>query len=319
MKGKDLTRLLLLAAIWGSSFMFLKIVTPAIGVSMTMGTRILLAAAVMLAVLAMQRRLPDYRRFWRHYLAVGILNLVLPFTLISYAIGFLNSTMSAMINASTPLFTMVIASLWLRQKMETQKLAGLVVGIAGLVVLIGWIPIEFNRQTIIAVLCSLLASISYGLGNVYSRIYLSQSQPAQTATGQLSMAALIALPLLVPSFSTVVIEPGIALAIAMLAIVCTALAYTIYFRLIASAGSGNTAVVSLLVPVFSILWGAIFLDETVTPVMILGLAMILLSLGMILHERGKTIMAYCPGRIIYKRETRMCNVVRSTGKIFGVS
>jgi drug/metabolite transporter (DMT)-like permease len=282
MKTKHTIQLLILAAIWGSSFIFLKIVTPVIGVSMTMGSRIILAAIVMVSFVAFLNKLPDYKIYWKRYMILGVLNLILPFTLVSYSIGFLNTSISSIINASTPLFTMIISSLWLKQKLSYRKMGGLFLGISGLIVLVGWIPLDFTPEVITALLFSFLAAVSYGLGNVYTRVYLSNAEPIKTATGQLTAAGVMAIPFLGMSGNEHVFDTNIVLTISMLAVVCTALAYTLYFRLISAIGSANTSVVSLLIPVFSILWGFLFLHEAITPTILIGLGMILGSLKIIL-------------------------------------
>lgn len=262
--------------------MFLKIVTPVIGVSMTMGSRIILAAIVMVSFVAFLNKLPDYRIYWKKYIILGVFNLILPFTLVSYSIGFLNTSISSIINASTPLFTMVISSLWLKQKPSYRKIAGLFLGISGLVVLVGWIPLDFTPDVITALIFSFLAAVSYGLGNVYTRVYLSNAEPIKTATGQLTAAGIMAIPFLGMSGEGPEINTDIILAMSMLAVVCTALAYTLYFKLVSAIGAANTSVVSLLIPVFSLLWGFLFMHETVTPTILIGLGMILGSLKIIL-------------------------------------
>lgn len=282
MKTSHTIQLLLLAAIWGSSFIFLKIVTPVIGVSMTMGSRIILAAIVMISFVAFLKKLPEYKLYWKKYVVLGVLNLMLPFALVSYSIGFLNASLSSIINASTPLFTMIISSLWLRQRLSYRKLAGMFLGISGLTVLVGWMPLDFTPEVITSLVFSFLAALSYGLGNVYTRVYLSNAEPIKTATGQLTAAGVMAIPFLGMSGNEPLFDPHVILAISILAVVCTALAYTLYFRLIAAIGSANTSVVSLLIPVFSVLWGVLFLHESITPAIVLGLAMILGSLKIIL-------------------------------------
>jgi drug/metabolite transporter (DMT)-like permease len=284
MKTSHTIQLLLLAAIWGSSFIFLKILTPVIGVSMTMGSRIILAAIVMISFVAFLKKLPDYTLHWRKYLVLGVLNLMLPFALVSYSIGFLNASLSSIINASTPLFTMIISSLWLRQRLSYRKLAGMFLGISGLTVLVGWMPLDFTPEVITSLVFSFLAALSYGLGNVYTRVYLSNAEPIKTATGQLTAAGVMAIPFLGMSGNQPVFDTNVIMALSILAVVCTALAYTLYFRLISAVGSANASVVSLLIPVFSVLWGVLFLHESITPAILVGLAMILGSLKIVLSS-----------------------------------
>jgi drug/metabolite transporter (DMT)-like permease len=167
MKPIDVLQLLMLAAIWGSSYLFLKIAASAIGVSMTMGLRITIAALVMIIFFASMKRLPSYKTHWKKYLILGFLNLVFPFALISFSIANLNASLGAILNATTPLFTMAISSLWLKEKMTMRKVTGLFIGLVGLTVLVGWIPLALTGKVILSLIFSLLAALSYGLGAVY--------------------------------------------------------------------------------------------------------------------------------------------------------
>ena len=136
MKLRDIFLLIVLAAIWGSSYLFLKIAAPSIGVSLTIGLRITLAAVVMIALFAYLNKLPQYRKYWKHYIILGLLNLILPFGLVSFSVANLNASIGAILNATTPLFTMIISSLWLKEKMTLKKVAGLMLGLTGLTVLV---------------------------------------------------------------------------------------------------------------------------------------------------------------------------------------
>ena len=282
MKANDIIRLLLLAAIWGSSYLFLRIAAPVIGISMTMGLRITIAALFMILVFSFLNQLPAYKLYWKQYLVLGMLNLVAPFALVTFAVANLNASIGAILNATTPLFTMIISSYWMKEKMSVRKLTGLFIGLMGLVILVGWIPIELNGRTILSLAFSLLASLSYGIDAVYTRIKFRQSPPMQTATGQISAAALLVLPLLIFSNSSYDLNLNMAIVVLVLALICTALGYALYFKLISTIGSINASLVTMLVPVFSLIWGIVFLGETLTPGLLAGLALILGSLKLVL-------------------------------------
>ncbi|HEY0750029.1 MAG TPA: DMT family transporter, partial [Chitinophagaceae bacterium] len=282
MKSKDISLLIMLAAIWGSSYLFLRIATPVIGVMLTMSSRIIIAAVFMIIIVAFSGSMPDYRKNWKHFTVLGLLNLVIPFSLISFAVSYLNASLSAILNATTPLFTMLVSTVWLKESFNFRKLTGLLLGLAGLIVLVGWIPLEINSFTIVSIALSLLSSLCYGIAAVYARLYLKGSAPMKTAGGQLSTAALMAIPLLFFSFNPGMISVKVSVVILILAIFCTALAYALYFRLIEKVGSTNASVVTILVPVFSLLWSFLFLNEPITPAIIGGLILILGSMRMVL-------------------------------------
>jgi drug/metabolite transporter (DMT)-like permease len=289
MKPKDIIQLFVLAAIWGSSYMFIRIAAPAIGVPLTMGLRIAIAATIMVGVFAYLRRLPQYTLYWKQYIILGLLNLVLPFALISFSVANLNASIGAILNATTPLFTMIISSLWLKERMTFKKTTGLLIALAGLTILVGWIPLALTGKVIFAIVFSLLAAFLYGLGAVYTRVYLKNAEPLKTATGQLSAAAILVLPLLNRSYSSSVFTVDIIMVVLLLAVLCTAVGYALYFKLISNIGSTNASLLTLLVPVFSLLWGILFLDEPLTPAVLIGLALILGSLKLVFSASGSKI------------------------------
>lgn len=304
MKLKNLLQLLLLGAIWGSSYLFVRMAVPLIGIPMTLGLRLTIAAVVMMVFFAFLKNLPKYRSFWKQYLILGVFNLLVPFALTSFAITQLNASIGAILNASTPLFVMVISSVWLHEKTSVKKIIGLLVGVSGLVVLVGWIPLALTFKTILAIVCSLLASLSYSMATVYTRVYLKQSDPVKTATGQLSAAAILALPLLVTSSSHTVFSTQMVLVVLTLALLCTALGYALYFHLIASIGAANASLVTLIVPVFSVIWGITFLHEPLTLGILIGLMLMMTSLWLVLSPPVKTTTK---AKIIYLNQKQHDN------------
>ena len=282
MKSKDISLLVLLAAIWGSSYLFLRIATPVIGVTLTMSSRIIIAAVFMIIIVAFSGSMPDYRKNWKHFAVLGLLNLVIPFSLISFAVSYLNASLGAILNATTPLFTMLVSTIWLKEAFNLRKLSGLFLGLGGLIILVGWIPLEMTPMTLLSIGLSLLSSLSYGLAAIYARLYLKGSAPMKTAGGQLSAAALMVIPLLFFSYKGDMFSVKVSMVIFILAIFCTALAYALYFRLIEKVGSTNASVITLLVPVFSLMWSFLFLKEPITPAVVGGLALILASMRMVL-------------------------------------
>jgi drug/metabolite transporter (DMT)-like permease len=275
MKPKDLLGLLLLAAIWGSSFLFIKMVVPSVGVGITMSMRVMIAAAFLVVVVCVNGQVPDLKKNGGRYLILGLLNLVLPIALIVFSVSKINASTAALLNAMTPLFTMLIARFWLNEKLGLQKISGLVLGLAGIIVLVGWNPMPLDSSVGWAILASLGAAISYGFGNVFSRIKFAGTEPMKTATGQMIVAAVFVSPILFTDTAAGMVYTDMLLLLMVLGIVCTAFAFILYFKLISRIGSVNTSMVTILVPVFGTLWSAIFLDEPVTLSLLLGLLLIL--------------------------------------------
>jgi drug/metabolite transporter (DMT)-like permease len=187
-----------------------------------------------------------------------------------------------------PLFTMLIARVWLKEALTSRKLLGLLLAIGGLVMLIGWNPIPLNSKSAWAIAASVTAAICYGFANVFSRVKFANRNPMQTSSGQLLGAAVLVLPVVLHHRELAVFSARILGPLLVLGILCTALAFIIYFKLIDSVGSVNTSVVMILVPFFGVLWSAIFLGEPVTTGLIIGLLLIIAGLSLILRPARKS-------------------------------
>ncbi|MEJ8843690.1 DMT family transporter [Lacibacter sp. H375] len=284
MKLRDIFNMLLLAAIWGSSYLFIRIVAPVIGVSLTMGTRVLIAALFLSVLSLVYGQFPSFKKYWWQYLLLGALNMVLPNLLVVFSVMQLNASMGSVLNATTPLFTLLIARIWLKEKLSVAKITGLLLGIAGIVILVGWNPVVVNGKAMIAVLASILASVSYGVANVFTRIKFTGSKPMQTASGQMMGAAALVLPFMFAGTNAQTFSLPVFTPLLILGIVCTALAFIIYFKLVSSMGSVNTSMVTILVPFFGILWSAVFLKEPVTIGLLIGLIFIITGLTLVIRS-----------------------------------
>lgn len=276
--------LIFLAAIWGGSFLFIRIAAPVLGSIFLMAVRVALAAVGLLAYALTQASLPDFRKCWKQYLVIGALNNAIPFVLIANAVIDLNASLSAILNATTPLFTALVAAVWIGEPFGWRRGLGVVMGILGVVILVGFSPIPVSTKVLLAVAQSLLAALSYGLGAVYSRRRFQGANPMHTALGQLSGSTALLLPISVLALPVGSPTLAVILAVLTLALVCTSFAYLIYFRLITTAGPTTAASVTFLVPFFSILWGVIFLQEPLSLGMFLGLGVILSSVGLVISQ-----------------------------------
>ncbi|MBY9077798.1 DMT family transporter [Paenibacillus sp. HN-1] len=281
MGRKDLFGLVLLALIWGSSFLFMRISSPVLGPVLTTELRVAIAAAALLLYARLAGIKLDIRGNWKAYLLLGGLNAALPFTLISAAELHLNASLAAILNATTPIFA-TLAAWWTGgERPGLNRAIGLVLGLGGVAVLVGWSPEPLDRAMIVSVLFSLGAALAYGFGGLYAARVGKGVPPLTVATGQQLGAAICLLPFLpaVPPREV----PGalVILSILALALVCTAFAYLLYFRLIASIGPVKTVSVTFLVPVFGIFWGALFLKESIYLTTVAGLAVILAGIALI--------------------------------------
>jgi drug/metabolite transporter (DMT)-like permease len=276
--------LIFLAAIWGGSFLFIRIAAPSLGSIFLMAVRVALAATGLFVYALAQRAMPNFRAHWKHYLAIGALNNAIPFVLIANAVIDLNASLSAILNATTPLFTALVAAVWIGEPFGWRRGLGVLMGILGVVILVGFSPIPFSTKVLLAAAQSLLAALSYGLGAVYTRTRFQGANPVHTSLGQLVGSTILLAPL--AAFSVPVTPPTVAVILATLALALlgTSFAYLIYFRLITAAGPTTAVSVTFLVPFFSILWGVIFLHEPLSAGMFLGLGIILGSVGLVLNQ-----------------------------------
>jgi drug/metabolite transporter (DMT)-like permease len=281
MRRRDLGELLLLAAIWGASFLFMRLGAAQFGAVPLSWLRVALASLVLLPLLAWRGEWRALRRHWKPIFVVGITNSALPFALFSYALLSITASLSSIFNSASPLFAALIAWVWLADRLSAPRVAGLVIGFAGVLGLAADRAAPSTHaegaQALLAILACLAATLAYGFSVNFTKRYLAGVPPLALAAGsQLAAAVALAVPALAlwPD-----ILPGAAawLNVTGLAVLCTGIAYLLYFRLIANAGPANAIAVTYLVPAFAVLWGGVFLGERPTPSMLAGCAVILLG------------------------------------------
>lgn len=281
MRAADLARLVALAAIWGASFLFARIAVPALGAAWFTELRVALAAIVMtLYAAAAGVRLSH----WRHYLFMGLLNTALPWILYAYAANYISASYLGILNATTPWFGALFGALWLGERFTWRKGTGLAIGVVGVALIVGFGPVEVNANVILASLACIAANACYAMGGTYMN-KRAQGIPALGMTaGSLVIATVALLPALPgPLPLQALLDWKIAGALLGIALLGGAAGYVIYFRLLADVGPTKSLTVSFLIPVFAVLWGAIFLGEPVGASTVIGGAMILLATAMVLE------------------------------------
>lgn len=263
MDTASLFRLLLLAAIWGGSFLFMRIGVPVFGPVALIAFRVSIAATFLWLVSLWFRKSLDFRRQWRHYLIIGLLNSAFPFLLFAYAAQTLTASLLAILNATSPLFGALVAALWLRTPMTRSVTVGLLSGLGGVVLLVGNGVSMAGDTGWTAMAAGLIAPLSYSLASTYARAFPSAATPFGNAHGSMWMASLLLLPLLflAPPRQTAMAADWAALT--SLGVLCTGAAYLLYFRLIQDIGPTRALSVTFLIPLFGVLWGVIFLNEAV--------------------------------------------------------
>ena len=273
MNRRSLIDFILLAAIWGASFLFTRLGAVEFGALPTAAVRVAVASMFLLPLLLLRGQAPQLRRHWKPVFVVGVLNSGIPFACYSYALLSITTGLSAILNATAPLFGALVAWLWLKDRPTGSRVLGLAIGFAG-VALLTWDKASFKPDASgaapgWAVIACLLATFCYGLAASATKRYLSGVPALVTATGsQLGATLGLALPALwfwpaqMPS-------PHAWLSLVAVGVLCTGIAYVLYFRLIEQLGPARAVAVTFVVPVFAVFYGVLFLGESVTGWMLL--------------------------------------------------
>ncbi|MEO0432559.1 MAG: DMT family transporter [Cyanobacteria bacterium J06656_5] len=277
MKLSHIAELLLLAALWGGSFLFMRIAAPVLGPVWLIECRVLLAGLLLLPVLAKLGLLGELRRNLIPLFLVGCLNSATPFLLLAFASVSLPTGLTSILNGTAPLFGTVVASVWLHEKLTPARIAGLMLGFVGVVIVVGWKTIDTTPGSLMAIVAALLAALMYAIAAPYIKQNLADVPSLVATTGSQLGAALIILPALPFTVPQQAPSAKVVISVLALAILSTAFAYILFFRLIQTIGSTKALTVTYLVPIFAMLWGAIVLQETVTSSMILGCGLVLLG------------------------------------------
>ena len=272
---------LLLAAIWGASFLFMRLAAVELGPLPTAALRVAIASLFLLPILLAKGHWPALRQHWRPVLFVGVLNSGIPFALYAFAVLHISTGLSSILNATVPLFGALVAWLWLSDKPGWSRSVGLAIGFGGVVLLAGgqasFKPNASGVAPAWAVLACLAATTCYALAASFTKKHMPSMPPLVAATGsQIGATLALALPALwfrpdhMPSASA-----WGALLVA--GVLCTGVAYVLYFRLIDRAGPAKALTVTFLIPVFAIAYGVLLLDEHVTSWMLICGGVILLG------------------------------------------
>jgi drug/metabolite transporter (DMT)-like permease len=281
MTPRQLAMLLSLAALWGASFLFMRVAVPSFGPIVLADARVALAGVVLLGYAAAIGARPALRARWRDYLLLGSVNAALPFSLLAAAQLEIEASLAAVLNAMAPLFGALVAAVWLGERVTFAAKAGLVLGVAGVTLVVGLSPFTIDVEFVLAVIACLAAAFAYGVGANIVRVRFAGEPPLSIAIGQQLAAAVVLLPL-VPVMPVRATPDAIdVLCVLALALGSTGIAYLLYFRLLRELGATGGMTVIFVVPVFGVLWGALFLDERIHLGTVLGGAVILLSVWLI--------------------------------------
>ena len=269
---------LALGALWGSSFLFMRFRAIEFGAMATAAGRVAIAAAFLLPIVLIKKLLPELKQHWKKIFFMGIFNSAIPFACFAFALLSITTGLSAILNATVPMFGALVAWIWLKDKPALSRVVGIAIGFTG-IALLAWDKATFRPDASgmapgWAVLACLLACLCYGIAASFTKKYMAGINPMVTAAGSqigatlgLALPAVWLWPAKPPSITAWV-------SLLVLGVACTGIAYILYFRLIEKAGPQRTLTVTFLIPVFAVFYGVLFLREGVTPWMLLCAAVI---------------------------------------------
>lgn len=291
MRLSDYVRLLLLAAIWGASFLFMRVAAPVLGALPTAFFRVLLGAIGLLVILAILNTRHDFQGKLKATMVLGVINSGIPFLMYSMAALMLPAGYSAILNATTPLMGVLIGSMFFNDSLTPKKMAGVFVGLLGITLLTTTGPVTFTSTVVMGALACLVATSCYGAAGFLTRQWIADQgglDAKLVAFGSQVGATLFLAPFF--AISTTVSPPAswgdstVWLSLAAVGFICTACAYILYFRLIADIGPVRSLTVTFLIPPFGVLWGVLFLNESLSAGHLYGGGLICLAVWFVLSK-----------------------------------
>lgn len=280
MSNLDRLELVMLAAIWGASFLFMRVAVPEFGAFALVELRVSIGALFLLAVLVWQGGASQVPRLIVPLTVVGIFGAAIPFALFAYATLTISAGTASVINATAPLFTALVGYVWLRDRLRPVQSLGLAVGFAGVLLLL-WDRIALNVEgATVAISACLLATFCYGIAVNYTKNNLTGVAPIVNAAGSQFTATLLLLPLAIAYWPAQAVSAQSWFSAIALGVICTGMAFLLYFRLIARIGPARAITVTYLIPVFGMVWGLIFLHEPISLGMMAACAVIIVGIAL---------------------------------------
>jgi len=287
--------LLIPSALWGSSFIFMHHLSPVFGPMLTATIRILVASIFLISLFFVQGYKVHWKRDYRLFFIIGITNSAIPFSLYAYAALYIPSSLSVIINSTSPIFGAIFGLMLLKDKLSEMKVIGLFMGTIGVGLVSSDILAQNSLELYLSITACVLAALLYGLSGAIVKKYALHIEPKQLTVGSLSFAGVgLFILFVVLSFAgqtPQIVSQNIALDIFMIiafGILCTSIPYIVYYKLIQEIGPVKALTVTYLMPTFGLLWGIIF-GEIITPIMIVGLLVILLGIYVLSYKKKELL------------------------------
>ena len=277
---RDISELIFLSAIWGSSFLFLRLTSPVFGPIFLIEMRVLSGLAVLLPLVLFLGKLAEFQKHWKIIATVSLMNMAIPFCFFAFSAVYIGAGLLSIINATVPIFSACVAYIVYKERLSRSSLLGLLIAFLGVVVLMFTPGESFGSSGWLAILSALLACLLYGTAVNLTVNNLQGVSGLTITAGGLFVSSLVLLPFAFWARPEVLPVGNIWWSVFALGIVCTGFGFVMFYRLIDRIGAGRAIMTTYLIPVFSILWGNIFLGESVTLIMVLGCILVLLGVGL---------------------------------------
>lgn len=284
MSTKNILLLITLAALWGASFLFMRIAVPEFGAVALIVARVIIAALVLWPFWYFRESSKSRKtalEHWPSLIVVGLLNSSIPFVLFAYSMLYITGGMAAILNGTAPIWGAVVAWAWLGSRLSISAIVGLALGFIGVVVLVGDELSVPSQEKGLAIAAAAFAPVLYGIAANYTSEQLSGVSALSISMFSQVTAGASLLPWLFWFMPESMPSMNAWLSVLALAVVCTSLAYLMYFKLLADVGSTKAITVTFLIPIFGSLWGALFIQEVITLMMIVGMVTILLGTALV--------------------------------------
>lgn len=275
MRGADVARLVALAVIWSASFVFIRVLAPPLGPVWTATLRVLIAGVALVAGLRLAGVDANVGRHWRAYLVVGLVNSASPFLLFSWAALTLPASYLVILNAASPMFAALAAAIWLGERLSGAKVAGLAIGAAGVALVSRAGPLAPTPEVLLAVVASLGGALCYAIAGVWLKRHGSGLQPMAIAGWSQVGASAALLPVAAAAPLPGPVTTAVVANLLALSLVCSGIAYLIYYQLIRDIGPTRAMTVTFLMPALGMLWGVLFLGEAVNATMLAGAGLVI--------------------------------------------
>ena len=277
---RDIFELIFLSAIWGSSFLFLRLTSPVFGPIFLIEMRVLSGLAVLLPLVLFLGKRAEFQKHWKMIATVSLMNMAIPFCFFAFSAVYIGAGLLSIINATVPIFSACVAYVVYQERLSRSSLLGLLIGFLGVVVLMFNPDESFGSSGWLAILSALLACLLYGTAINLTVNNLQGVSGLTITAGGLFVSSLVLLPFALWARPEVLPVGNIWWSVFALGIVCTGFGFVMFYRLIDRIGAGRAIMTTYLIPVFSILWGNIFLGESVTLIMVVGCILVLLGVGL---------------------------------------